>query len=260
MRKSFPEQFDPPNPIFECPFSTLACDFKASDPSEVEAHMEKNSKEHMELLLKSHLKSQYRAWDPCEKSPSNGDQQSTTRELINSMYERIVVLEQLNREQAVKIEKLQQMATKSNGTLVWRIKDFWKKVKWIKENPGVNMLYSEECFTDPNGYKFCARIRLSPNVKDCLGFYIHLMKSENDDHLSWPFIGRIKISMIHKDQAKSQHDTVMSSPDVLSFHRPVEEISSRGFGFQEHSLIPDIIKRGFIHNDCLSFKVHLNIV
>lgn len=160
MRKSFPEQFDPPN-LLECRFATISCAFKSNDPQEMESHLLDACKEHMDLLLSSHLKTNYQGWEPSEKSAADDkeafyQQQASTRELINSMYERIVVLEQQNREQALKIEKLQQMETKRSGVLVWRIEDFKRKVEMMHGNPQT-MFYSSECFTDPNGYKFCAR-------------------------------------------------------------------------------------------------------
>lgn len=264
MRKSFPEQFDPPNPIFECRFSSISCDFKTADPQELETHMEKSNKEHMDLLLSSHIKTQYQTWDPSEKSPTGEkdfiQQQSSTRELINAMYERIVVLEQQNREQAAKIEKLHSMESKRNGTLVWRIDDFKRKCETMQANNQV-MFYSPEAYTEPNGYKFCARINLSSKVRDCLSFHIHMMRSvENDYHLSWPFIGRIKISMINNDPNNSQHDILMSKPEILAFHQPREDISPRGFGFMEYAFISDVIKRNFINNDCLTIKIQMNIV
>ena len=259
MRKSFPEQFEPPNlpnPIFECNFSTITCEFKSEDPQELEKHMIEGYKEHIDLLLSAHLKTQYQAWDPTDKSPEL--QQTSTRDLINSMYERIVVLEQKNREQAMQIERLQHMEKKTNGILLWRIEDFKKKVEMMQVNPQL-MFYSSECFTDPLGYRFCARIKLSP-MKDNLSVHVHLMKSENDFHLSWPFIGRIKISMINKDPNKSQHDIMMSNPDVLAFHRPHEEIALRSFGFAEFEKINKITNGGFIDNDCLTIKIQMNIV
>lgn len=259
MRKSFPDQFEPPNPIFECSFSSIFCDFKSTDLLEVKQHMEKGYKEHIDLLLSSHLKTQCQSWNPSEKSADSEESHTSTRELVNAMYERIVVLEQQNREQSLKIEKLQQMETNRNGVLVWRIEDFKRKLEMMQLNTQV-MFYSGECFTEPNGYKFCARINLSHKVKDCLSIHVHLMKSENDYHLSWPFIGRIKISMISKEPAQSQHDILMSKPEILAFHRPREDISPRGFGFTEYAMINDDLKRGFIDNDRLTIKIQMNIV
>lgn len=267
MRKTFPEQFEPPNPIFECRFASVSCDFTSPDPLDVEKHMSENYKEHIDLLLSSHLKSQYQAWEPCEKSSTaNGDsedvllqQQTSTRELINSLYERIVVLEQRNREQEIKIEKLQHMERNRHGILVWRIEDFKRKCDMMIASSQV-MFYSAEAYTDPNGYKFCARINLSPKMENHLSFHIHLMRSDNDFHLSWPFIGRIKIQMIHKESTATQTDILMSKPEIQAFHRPREDVSPRGFGYTEYANISDVIRRGFLDGDCLTIKIEMNIV
>lgn len=267
IRKSFPEQFDPPiSTILECRFSTISCDFKNSDPKEIEKHMTSSYKQHIDLLLTSYLKTHYQSWDPAEKLPSQFDkrdeffqQQSSTQDLLHAMYERIVLLEQQHREMTVKIDKLQLMDNRRHGCLIWKIDNFRQKIDVMKANPQT-MFYSSEAYTDPNGYKFCARINLSQKMKDYISFHIHLMKSENDYHLSWPFIGRIKISMINNDPSHSQHDILMSKPEILAFHRPREEISPRGFGFTEYALITSILKNGFIEEECLTIKIQMNIV
>lgn len=264
IRKSFPEEFSQPNVLFECRFSTLSCDFKTTSADELEKHSKEATKEHIDLLLTRYLKTQYQAWDPLDKSKNDDKekffrQQSTTRDLINAMFERIVILEQQTREQAIKIEMLQSIE-KRHGTLVWKIEDFKRKVESMQNNSNV-MFYSPAAYTSPEGYKFCARINLSHKIKDYLSLHLHLMRSEHDYHLSWPFIGRIKISMIHtKNSALNQHDCIMSKPEILAFHRPNEDISCRGFGFTEYALISDIIKRGFIENDSLVIKIQMNIV
>ena len=63
-----------------------------------------------------------------------------------------------------------------------------------------------------------------------------------------------------RDSSQSQSDILMSKPEILAFHRPQEDISPRGFGFMEYALINDIIKRGFVENDCLIIKIQMNIV
>jgi len=227
--------------------------------------MKEATKEHIDLLLSSYLKTQYKAWEPLDKSKNNDKEeffreQSSTRDLINAMFERIVILEQQTREQAIKIENLQSMEKRHYGTLVWKIEDFKRKVELMQNNSNM-MFYSTDAYTSPDGYKFCARISLSHKMRDYLSLHVHLMKSENDYHLSWPFIGRIKISMVNiKNAALSQNDCIMSKPEILAFHRPNEDISCRGFGFTEYALISDVIKRGFIENDCLVIKIQMNIV
>lgn len=261
MRKSFPEQFDPPS--FECNFATIACDFKSMDPEEVERHVKENYKEHMDLLLKGLLQSKFQSWDPLDKTGTDNP-----RELLAKMFERIVILEQKTYEQEnhikmqeVKIERLQQMETRRNGTLVWKIKDFQQKINQMTSNPQ-QMYYSPDCFTEPNGYKFCCRMalntkRTTPNV---LSFFVHFMKSENDYHLLWPFNGKIAISMINKTPSLTFRDIVMSNPKIKAFDRPIEDISTRSYGFTDYAEIAEIIRTGFITDDCLTIKIQVNIV
>ena len=269
LRKSYPEQFPCIAPeVFYCKFAALSCDFKTLSKVEIDSHMEDKNKEHLDLMLKSHLKNQYKSWEPTEKSPNSkqGDnnpffqQQQSTNDLISAMYERIVVLEQQNLEQSYKIENMQSMEQRRHGVLVWRLEDFRQKIDQMQTNPGM-MIYSNDCYTDPNGYKFCARINLSQKNKDVgVSLHIHLMKSENDYHLLWPFVGRIKISMIHKDASHSQHDVLMSKPDILAFHRPTQDISPRGFGFIDYAFVNDIYTKGFTDNNVLTLKITMNIV
>lgn len=128
-------------------------------------------------------------WDAPNKN-TNG-----TEDLLKALYERIVVLEQQNREKDAKIEKLSHDLAKncltsdmqarySSGVLVWKITQFQSKIKAMRADPN-KMYYSNEVFTSPHGYRYCARINISPKMKDFIGLHIHLMRSDNDFHLDW---------------------------------------------------------------------------
>lgn len=194
------------------------------------------------------------------------DQQRTDANLLKALYERIIVLEQQTREQDSKLAQLsQQMARTridprySGGVLVWQITAFAAKVAAMSADPN-HMLYSGESFTSPHGYRFCVRLNISAKFPGLIGLHVHLMQSDNDYHLDWPFRGRIKISMIHRNLNETQHDTIMSKPDIKAFHRPSQEISPRGFGFLEYAGIEQVLANGFVVNDTLSLKVQLSIV
>lgn len=131
-------------------------------------------------------------WDAPNKN-TNG-----TEDLLKSLYERIVVLEQQNREKDAQIEKLSREMAKtsltadiearySGGVLVWQITEFTAKIKAMRADPN-KMYYSSDTFTSPNGYRYCARINISPKMKDFIGLHIHLMRSDNDFHLDWVII------------------------------------------------------------------------
>lgn len=209
-------------------------------------------------------------WDAPNKNGTESTRSHT--DLIRLMYERIVTLEQQTRESKAKMDNLTLQLTQttsflsgmqakfSDGVLVWQINQFPSKVHAMSSNPNI-MFYSAAAFTSFYGYKFCARINISPKARDFLGLHIHMMQSENDFHLDWPFKGRIKILMVHpRDLLESQSDHVMTKPEILAFHRPHQEVSPRGFGFVEYACISDIIGRGFVSKDTLTIKIQMNIV
>lgn len=211
-------------------------------------------------------------WDAPSKNGGGEHSENTdVGNLTKALYERIVVLEQQNREKDLKLDKLTQQMDKfslnttfvhprySSGVLVWKINQFQNKISAMSADPNA-MFYSSEAYTSPHGYRYCCRINISPKFKDFIGLHVHLMKSENDFHLDWPFRGRIKISMIHRNLNETKHDIIMSKPEILAFHRPNQEISPRGFGFLEYASISHVLNKGFVFMDTLTVKIQLNIV
>lgn len=211
-------------------------------------------------------------WDAPQKN--GGDDGGTDDgSLLKALYERIVVLEQQSREKELKLEKLTHQMAKaqlhqssvsvnprySGGVLVWPITQFEEKVAAMSADPNA-MFYSSEAYTSPYGYRYCVRINISPKFRDYIGLHLHLMRSDNDFHLEWPFRGRIKISMIHRNLNETKHDIIMSKPEILAFHRPAQEVSPRGYGFLDYASIADVLKKGYVIRDTLTVKVQLSIV
>ncbi|XP_055845290.1 TNF receptor-associated factor 6 [Episyrphus balteatus] len=273
-----------PSPVEKrCPFVSVNCPFMATeDGLGVGEHIRQDMQQHMNLLLEAMQKHSLAQWNPPQKTFNNGHLASALppppaqyaneadENLITAMYQRIVVLEQRCREQDVKIENLtKQLVARekcdhsidprySNGVIVWQISNFTSLVEQMQSNANMRF-YSGECYTSPNGYKFCARI--NAHKREHLSLHVHLMHSENDYHLDWPFNGRLKFCMVHpKNQQLSQHDTIMSKSDFLAFHQPKERMSPRGFGFLEYAHITEIFRKGFIENDRLVIKIQINIV
>lgn len=90
-------------------------------------------------------------WDAPNKN-TNG-----TEDLLKAMYERIVILEQQNREKDAKIEKLTQDVAKaclandiqarySGGVLLWKITQFESKADAMRSDPE-KMYYSTKHVT-----------------------------------------------------------------------------------------------------------------
>ena len=66
--------------------------------------------------------------------------------------------------------------------------------------------YSPSFLSHTNGYQMC--VRIAANGEDegqgtHLSLYIHLMAGKNDDNLSWPFRGEVKVQLINR---RDDHD------------------------------------------------------
>lgn len=216
-----------------------------------------------------------------QNSITERDNNGQDDSVVKSLCERIITLEQMSRDQKSKIECLTMQLNKLStinatettlmnpqnccGVLVWKINEFEKKVQSMRNNPN-NMFYSSDFYTAPYGYRFCARISISPKTKskDTLSFislHVHMMKSENDYHLDWPFRGCIKISMIHENGKYNLHDKIMTNEKSTAFQRPTTEISCHSFGFTEYANINDVRDGGFIStDDTLTIKLQISIV
>ncbi|KAH8275928.1 hypothetical protein KR044_013304 [Drosophila immigrans] len=268
----------------KCPFVSIKCDFVGRpETNQLEEHLKTDMPLHMQLMLQAFQQSAIASWQPQKATSSleNGHKSAgqlppppqyangVDEQIVQTMYQRIVVLEQRTREQESRIENLQKQlrrqqsqvdARYSNGTIVWQLEQLSALVERLRANAN-NQVYSHECYTSPYGYKFCARLNIQPSKPQVLSLHVHLMQSENDYHLDWPFKGRIKLCMVHPADANlSQHDTIMTKPKIRAFHQPHEAISTRGFGFLEYANISNIMHLGFCADDRLLIKIEINIV
>ncbi|XP_001354772.2 TNF receptor-associated factor 6 [Drosophila pseudoobscura] len=282
-RQPQPEQLEE-----KCPFAKIKCDFVGRpETNQLEEHLKSDMPHHMQLMLQAFQQTAIATWQPQKASTSTGGgslenghghgqlapppqyANGVDEQIVQTMYQRIVVLEQRTREQETRIENLNKQLRLarqpidprySNGTIVWNIGHLGNLVSRLRANAN-NQVYSHECYTSPYGYKFCARLNIQPRKPHVLSLHVHLMQSENDFHLDWPFKGRIKLCMVHPtDASQSQHDTIMTKPEILAFHQPREAISTRGFGFLEYANISNIMHLGFVADDRLLIKIEINLV
>lgn len=279
-------QQEPDPPEEKCPFAGIKCDFVGRpETNQLEEHLKADMPHHLQLMLQALQQTAIATWQPQKSGAStsgsleNGQlppppqyANGVDEQIVQTMYQRIVVLEQRTREQETRLENLQKQLRLarqqqapvdprySNGTIIWRIEQFASLVARFRANAN-NREYSHECYTSPHGYKFCARLNIQPRKPQVLSLHVHLMQSENDYHLDWPFKGRIKLCMVHPtDAGMSQHDTIMTKPEILAFTQPREPISTRGFGFLEYADISNIMQLGFCADDRLLIKIEINIV
>jgi len=107
--------------------------------------------------------------------------------------------------------------------------------------------------------RFCARLNLSPNDRTHIALHIHLMRTDHDDSLLWPFTGRITFMLVNpKDSSQHVCDTMMSRPELGAFKRPMRDMNPRGFGYTEFVSVHDLSVQGFVTpNDSILIKLHI---
>lgn len=142
-----------------------------------------------------------------------------------------------------------------NGIHIWKLESFQEKLTAMINNP-TKMFYSSGFYTNPNGYKFCARINISSNNSDYLSLVLHIMKSENDDALDWPFVGKMCFTLVHpQDSKKNICETTSSISNVEAFRKSTCNFNLRGYGYMEFVRICDI--SNFLQNDSLIFRIEV---
>ncbi|PNF35131.1 hypothetical protein B7P43_G09481 [Cryptotermes secundus] len=274
--------------VVECSFREVGC-LAAVHPDELAAHLDTQIHYHTSLLSTAYSKLQVcvqgqkmdakaqeasNLWEPDSKAQvhQNGDVQQPWQGLLRSLYERIVMLEQRNREQDIQLDNMkrqlfanidqvsQDLALRyCSGTYLWTVTQISSKLEAMAANPTRCMFYSPGFYTAPNGYRFCARMNLSPNDRTQVALLIHLMRTDHDDSLVWPFTGRITFMLVNaKDSSRHVCDTMMSRPELAAFKRPLRDMNPRGFGYTEFVSVLDLSTQGFVtSDDSILIKLHI---
>ncbi|KZC13963.1 TNF receptor-associated factor 6 [Dufourea novaeangliae] len=270
-----------------CPFKNVGCTEAFQTEDDLHVHLETNISLHLTMILKTLSQSflvqkhdnamaaESKLWDPPPKSASlaNNEPSLEWQQLLKNLYERIVVLEQQNRELSITVSNQKTQLTtlqtslrfnqeemflrSCNGVYIWRLHSFHEKLKSMM-NDQLKMFYSPGFYTSPNGYKICARINISSKDPEFLSLLLHIMKSENDDGLDWPFSGIMHFILVHPhDCEKDIREITSSRPDLEAFRKPVCELNKRSFGYTEFVRIRDL--SNFLQNDRLIFRIEVRV-
>lgn len=278
----------PDNEKLRCYFVNVGCNEKFEDEPELQRHLEHNIQHHLSLLSQAYSKvlvqnthedtsstlAQANFWDPPSKQESSSQltEGDNLQNLLKALYEKIIILEQKARERDIIIANMSQQITNyssamanfqqrcCNGTYIWYFNDFKNKIRAMKENPRI-MHYSPGFYTSLYGYKLCLRINLSPKDQNYLAILIHVMKSEHDQALDWPFCGRLTVTIVHPTQSyKNVKETMMSRPELQAFNRPIHDLNPKGFGYTEFALLDELFEQDFVVNNQLIIKVQAHPV
>ncbi|KAL1505856.1 hypothetical protein ABEB36_005318 [Hypothenemus hampei] len=275
----------PDHEKLRCTFVNVGCFEKFEDEPELQRHLEQNIQQHLTLLSQAYAKvnevqnndssssalAQANFWDPPPKAGASSTQvvpDENLQNLLRALYEKIIFLEQKAREQDIILSNMSEQISSHvstisnfqqrycNGCFIWYFNDFKAKIKSMRDNPRL-MHYSPGFYTSSYGYKLCLRINLSPRDNNYLAILFHVMKSEHDQALDWPFCGRLSITIVHPFQSyKNIKETMMSRPELQAFNRPMHDLNPKGFGYTEFASIEELFDQEFIANNQLIIKVN----
>lgn len=195
----------------------------------------------------------------------SGSNLHSNTKLIREMYQRIVTLEQKNCQQEINLSQLSQQLARASvneqskhalegrycgGNFIWRIKNFSSLLQRMKNCEGY-VVYSHGFYSEVFGYKMCLRsnLHVSLDGEEHLGLYLHLMSGENDPCLTWPFIGRVSLTLVNQREGilrENFTETMDSMPGLTAFEKPYSERNSRGFGFEEFIRVNALFTGGFV--------------
>ena len=94
-----------------------------------------------------------------------------------------------------------------------------------------------------------------------LSLFVHMMESEMDDTLEWPFSGRFFLSILDQrdDGEYKRHisKTLVTRPNLLAFQRPTTPRNHKGYGYVEFAHLETLQERQYVKNDCLLVQVQV---
>ena len=97
--------------------------------------------------------------------------------------------------------------------------------------------YSPGFYTHTCGYKMCLRVDANGNGEGAgkgthVSVYIHLMKGDYDDALTWPIKYKCTITLLNQLKDEGHHTDIINSPDEksVSVHRVYWGEMGVGFG------------------------------
>ena len=163
-------------------------------------------------------------------------------------------------EQQKTIKMLEEKIVQLQPTpLLFRLTDFDKR-KTSTEN-----FRSPAFYTRPRGYKMCIGVIAcgeGDGEDTHVSVFAHLMRGENDDHLPWPFTGKVTIELLNQLKDNHHHSMQVKFPsDNEASQRVVnKEVTLVGYGygsFISHSELGyDAAKCcQYLKDDCLYFRV-----
>ena len=255
----------------DCPLTVVSCDFHYTGcevqlpRKDMPAHLAENLVAHTTKLVAS-----------MQEKIQEKDEQIValtleTRALRNAVAEKELEIAELRTKQESEIAQLKArqeedhsslQAMQSHGVLPVE----FTMTEFEKHKRDSNEWFSEPFYTHPHGYKLCLKVDAngwSRTKGTHVAVGVRLMRGQFDDHLRFPFIGKIFVQLLNRLNSKEHHT---GSIDYGEYHADTCNRVTTGdrapLGYVNDRFLPhselghDPAKnRQFLKDDCLHFRV-----
>ena len=144
----------------------------------------------------------------------------------------------------------------------------FKITNFSKLKTSNKMVYSPGFYTSHGGYKMCIRIDTRGNGDGegtHVSVFAYLMRGENDDHLPWPFTGKVTVELLNQLEDHDHHSQKIAFAAKGQYNQRVvkQERESSGWGrpcYISHSDLGynEAKHRQYLKDDCLYFRFNVD--
>ena len=149
----------------------------------------------------------------------------------------------------------------THSILIWKIPDVRRRYRDAVERKTLS-LYSPPFYTSPHGYKVCIRAYLNGDGAGKgthISLFFFIMRSEQDNLLSWPFKQSVRFTLIHQKKASlSISEAFVPDPNSPSFKKPEKDINvASGFPkFARQAVLQD---EDFTQDNAIFIKCQVDL-
>ena len=129
---------------------------------------------------------------------------------------------------------------------------------------GNRSVYSTPFYTSSGGYKMTLGVHANGDgdeVNHNISVYAFVIRGVNDNHLSWPFTGRVTVELLNQLEDANHYVRCIYFPkEARSSNRVIDGTVGSGYGFRgyiPHSSLGYDAARNcqYLKDDCLCFRV-----
>ena len=149
----------------------------------------------------------------------------------------------------------------TNGILIWKIPDVRRRYREAVDRKTIS-LYSPPFYTSPHGYRVCVRVYLNGDgigKGTHISLFFFIMRSEQDNLLSWPFKQRVRFTLVHqKKSSLSITEAFVPDHNSPSFQKPKQDMNvASGFPkFARQSVLQD---EGFTQDNVIYIRCQVDL-